>query len=314
MMADLPSSTVPIAYLNGEFIPFTQAQLPVFDLGIVQGATVTERLRTVRHQPYQVREHLDRLQASLAAVGWSMPLDMGPLEDVLAELARVNSKLIPPHSDLSLVIFVTAGQALGDANQLITSSRPSVCAYTAPLPFAGWVRGYEQGVHLITPEVRQIAGDVIPPAIKHRSRLNWYLADQQARRADPVSMALLLDQQGFVTETASGNLFIVRGDELFTPSAETTLSGIAQAHVMKLAERQGWKVQRAHLTPQQVASASEAFLTSSTYCMLPVSMLNGTEIGTSVPGRVTKMLMDNWSEEIGLDFERQTLRFSAGAK
>jgi branched-subunit amino acid aminotransferase/4-amino-4-deoxychorismate lyase len=118
---------------------------------------------------------------------------------------------------------------------------------------------------------------------------------------------LLLDHDGYVTETSTGNLFVVRGRALLTPRAETTLPGIAQAHVMRLAERNGWEIGRADLTPQDVAGAEEAFLTSSTYCLLPVGAINGARIGTRIPGPVSKMLLDLWSQEIGLDLEAQAL-------
>ena len=208
---------------------------------------------------------------------------------------------------MSIVIFVTAGQAVGDANGLIERSEPTVCVYSAPLPLARWGKAYTDGVKLIVPEVRQVPSTSISPRIKMRSRLHWHLADRQARSVEAEAMALLLDDSGHVTETSSGNLFIVNGGQLCTPPDDAVLPGIARSHIIRLAEQRGWRVRAQPLSPDDVLDAEEAFLTSSTYCILPVSSLNGSRIGTSIPGRVTKMFMDAWGEEIGLDFAGQAL-------
>ena len=118
----------------------------------------------------------------------------------------------------------------------------------------------------------------------------------------------ILDDEGFVTETASGNLFLVRDGRIQTPRAETTLGGIAQTQVIKFAEALGVPVQRADLTPDALFTADEAFLTSSTYCILPVSHLNGTRIGTNIPAPITKKLVDAWSQAVGLDLKAQILK------
>jgi len=304
------SPTDPLAFLNGQAIPFSTARLPIYDLGVMQGATITERLRTVRHQPYLVEEHLDRLQRSLARVNWEVPAHSSALTGMINELAHVNTQWIGRDEDLSIVIFITAGQSLGDANGMISASQPTVCLYSSPLPLEKWALAHREGIHLVTPEVRQLPADVIDPQIKHRSRLHWSLADQQAHRTDSLAMALLLDHRGYVTETSSGNLFIVRAGELLTPRAETTLAGIAQAHLMQLANRLGIHLRRADLTPDEIAVAEEAFLTSSTYCQLPVRMINGKRIGSHVPGPVTKTLMQTWSQQLGLDFAEQSIAAS----
>lgn len=302
-----PSAAGPLAYLNGRFLPFAEARLPVFDLAIVQGASVTERLRTIRHEPYQVAEHLARLEHSLDRVGWGLPLDTGPLEDVVAQVARENVRGLPEDADLAIIIFVSAGQALTDANGLVERSRPTVCVTTAPLPLASWAPAYSEGVRLQIPETRQPPPQTLDPRIKMRSRLHWHLAAQEVRQTDPSAHALLLDLDGNVTETASGNLFAVSQGQLVTPRADRTLNGIAQRHVIQLARASGWQVEQRDLSPAELAEAEEAFLTSSTYCLLPVGSLNGRRLGTRIPGPITKMLLDLWSEEIGLDLEGQTL-------
>lgn len=304
-MTSEDSARTPIAYLNGSFLSFAEARLPVYDLGIVQGATVTERLRTVRHVPYLLDEHLSRLDRSLEKVGWSVDISRDAWRDIVEHVTAHNSSLIPTGNDLSVVIFVTAGQAILDSNGLVGESRPTVCVHTSPLPHSRWLPGYAHGIDVVTPSVRQIPRECVDPSIKMRSRMHWHLADKEATSTIPGAMALLLDFNGFVTETSSGNLFVVRSNELLTPSRERTLSGISQQHVEKLAESAGWQVRNMDMTADDVAAADEAFLTSSTYCILPVARIDGRSIGHDVPGPLTRQLSDAWSADMGLNFIEQ---------
>ena len=281
----------PIAYLNGKLLPYREAFLRVYDLGLVQGATVTERLRTVRHQPALVKEHLDRLEQSLDLVGWSALPTRRELEQAIADVAAHNATLIGPDDDLSVVLFVTPGPFFPDVWGLVEPpGQPTVCVHATPLPQSCWEPLYREGVHLYTPEIRHIPPECLDPRIKQRSRLSWHLADRQVRAQDPLGMALLLDMQGYVTETNSGNLFVVSANRLYTPTARNTLGGITQQAVMELAREAGLEVQRVDLTIQDVIEADEAFLTSSTYLVMPATRCNGQNIGTGLVGELTTQL------------------------
>ena len=305
--------SIPVAYLSGQWVPFPNLRLPVYDLGIMQGATLTERLRTVRHKPYLVEQHLDRLQRGLKQVGLTIPESPPELAKIIDELIERNRHLIPTDGDVAVVLFVTAGIAAGDAQGFAPAEpRPTVCVYTAPLAFAAWANWHAAGVSLVIPPVQQVPSEVVSASIKHRSRLHWYLADKLARETQPGSMALLLDNHGCVTETSSGNLFVVQNGDVITPTERATLPGISQQVVLDLCGEIGIPSRRADLTPNDVTSANEAFLTSSTYCIVPVAALNGQPIGTAVPGPVTERLLAAWSDRIGVDIAGQA-RFMAGA-
>ncbi|TWT55819.1 putative branched-chain-amino-acid aminotransferase [Thalassoglobus neptunius] len=295
----------PICYLDGEVIPFEDAKLPIYDLGVMQGATITERLRTVRHVPYLVSEHLLRMQESLRLAEFPISETLSSLSDVIHHIAETNTGFIPKESDLTIVVFVTAGQAMGDANGIIAETHPTVCVYSAPLPLQKWSRWHRDGVHLVIPERRQIPVECLDPRIKMRSRLHWMLADQAARKVDPHAMALLLNLDGHLTETSSGNLFIVRDNQLKSPPREKTLNGISQHVVVELCDRLGLKFSFEELSPSDLMNVEEAFLTSSTYCLVPVRAVNSQHCFSSTPGPVTRRLQEEWSQQIGLDFVSQ---------
>ncbi|MBT5019643.1 aminotransferase class IV [bacterium] len=306
-MSEIEQASRPVAYLNGELIPFSEARLPVYDLAIMQGASVTERLRTFRHQPFQVEQHLSRLHESLRLVGWKNLPNLDGLTEKIHNVCGQNSRLIDPEEDLSIVIFISAGQGTGDSNGLATNSEPTVCVYSTKLPFSRWVDGYKNGTHLVIPEIRQIPRTSLDPRIKMRSRLHWQIADQIAREQHPGAMALLLDEHDHLTETSSGNLMLVKDGVLLTPCEDATLNGMSRQNVIELCEELEVELAFQNLTALDLYQAEEAFLTSSTYCIMPVATVNGQPIGMATPGRLTQKLTQMWSEKVDLNFVAQAI-------
>ncbi len=297
----------PIAYLDGSYVPISEARLHVFDLGVSIGASITEMIRTFRHRPYRVREHLDRLMRSLRGVGKDSPLAVAELETIVAELAERNGPLIPESRDLGIVLFVTMGQNLtylGAAGRE-QARRMTVCAHTFPLPFELWGPKLESGQHLVTPSVRHIPPESIDPKIKHRSRMHWYLADQQARLADPEAIALALDTQGRVTETSTANFFLVQAGTIHTPPPTTTLEGVSQQTLRELAAELSIPYEPRDLHAYDVSNADEAFTSSTPYCMLPVTKFNGRPLGDGRPGPIFGRLLDAWGRRVGVDLASQ---------
>ena len=298
--------TEPIAYLNGQFVPVSKAALSVFDLGIVAGASVTEMTRTFRHVAFRLNEHLDRLEQSLKLVHIDPRLSRDELVSICERVVSENQRLIPADHDLGLIVFVTAGQNLTylGLSELSRARTPSVCVHSFPLPFELWAERYETGLHLVTTSIGSLPDDVIDSRIKHRSRMHWHLADIQAKKVDPSAMAVLIDQDGFLTETATGNICVVEGATIVTPS-QHVLHGISRDVVADLATSLGLTFVTARVKPDELARASEAFLTSTPHCMLPVTRFNNRPIGQGVPGPVFQQLISAWNNVIGLDIVGQ---------
>jgi branched-subunit amino acid aminotransferase/4-amino-4-deoxychorismate lyase len=294
----------PIAYLNGQWIPFPEARLSVADYGVVQAATVTEMIRTFGFKPFRVDAHLRRLRHSLSVTGIADPDLVSALPSILERIAEENSRLLPAASDLAIVIFVTAGvNPMYAGSAAPTQQLPTVCAHSFPLPFERWARQYEEGVHLRVPSRPAMPPAIIDPRIKHRSRLHWYLADREVRRHDPAAMAILADECGRLTETHSGNLILFDGRRLRTPPADRILGGISQQVVIELADAAGIPHVAEDLTAADVISCREALLSSTGYCLLPVTSFNGHELGA--PGPLYRQLLADWSKQVGTDIIAQ---------
>ncbi len=298
--------TTPIAYLNGEFVPVSEAKLHVFDLGIVGGVSITEMARTFRHVPFRLDQHLERLTRSLNGVGFEPGLTTGELRAICEQVVTENAELIPHHHDLGLIVFVTAGlnTTYVGRNAAPKASQSTVCVHTFPLPFELWAEMYDSGMHLVTVPTRSIPDDVIDPRIKHRSRLHWHLAAREAEQVDPGAMAILADGDGHLTESATGNLCAVDGATIITPAAHV-LDGISREYVAELSASLGIGFVHAAVTAEDLSLADEAFLTSTPHCLLPVTRFNHAPIGSGRPGPVFRQLIDAWSNAVGVDIIEQ---------
>jgi len=288
-------------------LPASQARLPIYDAGIVQGATVTEQTRTFRHHPWRLEQHLDRLFHSLELAGISIELSRDEFRSISLELVARNAKLIHPDDDLGLIQFVTAGEyatyAAGMGRSAQTS--PTVCVHTFRLPFELWAKKMRDGVHLITPSTRQVPPECIPPHMKCRSRMHYFLAEQEVRRTDPEAWALLLDAQGHITETNAANFLTVEKGIIVSPRFSATLPGISRAFVMQLASQAGIRFEEGEITIARALRAEEAFLTSTPWCMMPVTRINNTAVMDGKPGPVFRQLLSRWTSAAGTDIKRQ---------
>ena len=206
-------------------------------------------------------------------------LKRSDLEAICRKVVAQNSSLLPVDHELGLIVFVTAGQNLTylGRDQMSLAKTPSVCVHTFPLPFELWADKYETGLHLVTTSVKSLPDDVVDSRVKHRNRLHWHLADIQARRIDSAAIALLTDHEGFLTETATGNLCVVEGTTILTPELHV-LKGISRDVVSELASSLGMTFGFTRMTAEDLLRANEAFLTSTPHCLVPVTRFNNQPI------------------------------------
>lgn len=299
--------TEPLVYLNSQMIPASQASLKIYDAGVVLGATVTEMTRTFRHQPFRLEDHVARLFRSLKYVRLDIGMSQEQLVAASRELLANNTKLIAADDELGLIHFVTAGEygSYVAVPGTPVRSGPTVCAHTFPMPFALWAERIKSGAHVVTPSIRHVPPQCYDPKMKYRSRMHYFLADQEARLADPQALALLLDLDGNVTETSGANFLIVENGTIVSPTLRNTLPGISRATVIELAEKLGIPFVERDIQVHSVMNADEAFLSSTPYGLCPVTKINGVTIGDGQPGAVYRRLMSAWNELVGMDVVAQ---------
>lgn len=293
-----------LAFCNGEWIESTELQIPFDDLGFLQGATVVERLRTFGHRVFCAEQHLRRLRRSLEIVGWDVDGISGTIAEAIDQLLAKNKAAFRAGDDWTIVAVATPGKS-PDAAQ------PTICVDGTPLPFANWAEQYDHGVEVVLSDIRQVPGSCWPAELKCRSRMHYYLADRQANAASPGARAILLDQNGNLGETSTANIvayFAGRG--LVTPRQENVLPGISLQVLYGLAEQLGIARFECDIGPDEFAQADEAFLTSTSVCLLPIIRQNGRSLGTGAPGPMFRQLLQAWSEQVGVDIAAQAKKFA----
>lgn len=303
----------PIAYVNGQWVPASQAAIPFTDAGFVQGVTVAEQLRTFGGKLFELPRHLSRLARSLEIIGVELPVPLTELGTLANELAGRNHALLQTGDDLGLSMFVTPG-TYSTFVATTPGSRPSpfLGLHTYPLPFGSWAHKYEQGETLVVTDVHQVPTDCWPAELKCRSRMHYYLADRAAREQTPGARAAMLDHRGFVTEASTANLLIYRASEgIVSPPRASILPGVSVAVLHELAAENKIPWSESDLTIEDVATADEILLCSTSPCVWPVTHFAGRAISGGKAGRLARQLLAAFSQRVGLDIAAQAKQFSA---
>jgi branched-subunit amino acid aminotransferase/4-amino-4-deoxychorismate lyase len=305
--------TEPVAYLNGRWIGLSQAALSVFDGGFIQGVTVAEQLRTFGGKLFRLEMHLERLARSLAIIGIDSGRPMAEIGAIATELTAKNHALLDPADDLNLTIFVTPGPQPAYAN-FAGHRGPTLCLHAQPLAFGLWAEKYRAGETLIVTDVRQVPTACWPAELKCRSRMHYFLADQQARAREPGARALLLDERGHVTEASTANVLVYNDKVgLISPPKASILPGVTVAVIEELAAELRIPFHHRDLSVADVEKADEVLLCSTSPCVWSVTRLNGQPIGTGRPGPLAARLRDAFDRLAGFDIAAQATRFATRA-
>jgi branched-subunit amino acid aminotransferase/4-amino-4-deoxychorismate lyase len=295
----------PLAWINGSLVPFSQAAVPVWDMGLVAGAAVTEMARTYRHVPFRLPQHVNRLTSSLADLKFPNRCSNDALIEAAQSIVAYNARLIPSSSDLGIVLFSTAGS---NATYLAgAADRVTTVVHTFELPFAMWKPSLENGVRLRVPSIRQIPDDCFPVHHKIRNRIHWWLADQQASQLEPGSKALLLDQEGFVTETSTSCVYAVLNGEIVTPD-RNVLKSLSSLMVEELAALQTIPFVRRRISQSELMHADAVFLSSTPVGLLPVHSVDGRIFPQHNADSVCGCLMTAWNKIVGINMQDQILQ------
>lgn len=294
--------TTPLAYLSGRYLPQDEARLPLHDAGFVWGATITDLCRTFRHRLFRLSDHLARFRNSCKLARVPVLHTDEELTDIAENLIEKNARRIGVEDDLALVMFATPGPIgyyLGQKEQ----GPPTLGMHTFPLPFERYRRLLEEGAKLVVPPTRHVPASSVDPRIKQRSRLFWWIAEQEANEVDPEANALLLDENGFVTETATANLLLVKNGRVMTPWRGRILGGVSLLVAAELCRELGIPFDEADVSLPDSRETDEAMLTNTAYCLAPVKSIHKREL--TCPGPVFERLLAAWSQRVGVDIRSQ---------
>ncbi|MDA8094325.1 MAG: aminotransferase class IV [Betaproteobacteria bacterium] len=301
--------------MNGRLVPEAEAKISVYDSALMFGDMVFEMTRSFGKRQFKLREHLERLYAGLKILRIPVGMDLAEMERHCQEAIEANEPLFGADDEHRLMIDVSRG-TLGIYQGVEGLHKgPNVIIADFPLRWtvAGMGHLFDTGINAVITSQRAIPGTFLDPKVKNRSRIHYLMANIEASSvAGDDNWALLLDPDGFIAEGTGDNFFIVKDNVIVSPEGRNILRGISRAYVMEaLAPQLGMTVVERNIEPYDVHTADEAFMTGTPFCMLPVTRLNGLPIGDGAVGPAFGRLLRRWSDNVGVDIERQIKDWNA---
>jgi len=293
-----------LCYVNGSFVPASDAKISIFDRGFTSGEGVYDVTRSFGHKLFKLDAHIARLYRSLKYTRIDCGIPIEGMTRLSTDVFERNKHLLAPDDDCALWQVVSRGSDRFTKGKPMTAS---VTVFCLPIAYHSFAREYVDGCVLVTPSTRRIPPQSLEAKAKITNKMNHTVAAFEAKQVNPRATPLMLDLDGNISETHLGNFFFVSGGKLCTSTDRTVLGGVTRSTLFSLADEMGIPVVEADFTPYDVYCADEAFTASTSPSIVPVKSLNGTTIGTSIPGPVTLKLMRAWEEMVGIDFVSQAL-------
>jgi len=272
-----------IAYVNGDYTPLRDANVPIEDRGYQFADGIYEVCLYINGRYWDFDGHLDRMERSLRELRMASPMSRRALQIVMSELVRRNGL-----TDALVYIQATRGVAPRDHAFPAPSTPPSLVMTAKRFDLDASDATAERGVGVIThPDIRWGRVD-----IKTVSLLPNVLAKQAAREASAAEAWLVRDDK--VTEGSSSNAWIVdsEGALVTHPKGFEILGGITRETALACASDLQIKVDERAFTVNEAKSAAEAFVTSATNLVTPVTAIDGAPVGDGAPGPVAMRLRE----------------------
>lgn len=294
-----------LAYYNGAWGPFSQVKIDPMDRGFLVGDVVFDVARTFNGKSFRLKEHVDRLYRSLQFVRIDPRLTPAEMLAISEEVVQRNAHLREAVGDFTVTQFVTRGPGRWAHN----AGPPTVCVKVAPIHFDRFAHYYTEGAHGVITRTRSYSSQSLDPKVKHYSRMNFNLAELEAADVDPNAWPILTDLDGNLTEGTGYNFFLVTDGVLRTPGDRSILQGISRGMIFDLAAQCNLRVIEEDLQPYDLYTADEVFFSSTSPCVLPVTRVDKRQISDGQPGPITRRLLAEWSEAVGVNIVEQAQRF-----
>jgi D-alanine transaminase len=276
------ATSEPIVYINGEYLPQSQARVSVLDRGFLFGDGVYEVIPVFAGKPLRLNEHLERLQRSMSRVSLKSPLTQRQWEEIFRALLEKN-----PGGDRSIYLQVTRGAAPIRDLSCVADIEPTVFVMVNEIKPVDYAK-LEQGIEAITvDDFRWKACDIKSVSLIANVMIRLHA---NARNV----MDAIMVRGGLVTEGTASNIFVVHKGIISTPpKSDCLLPGITRDLVIELALENGLKIEERDIKQEELETADEIWLTSSTREIAPVVKLDYRVVGNGVAG-------DYWKKIIAL--------------
>ena len=271
-----------VVHVNGQLVARADAKVSVFDSVVQGGDAVWEGLRVYQGRIAALGEHLQRLQNSAKTLAFAAVPSSDEIRQAIFSTLEANGMRDEAHIRLTL----TRGEKL--TSGMNPKFNQSGCCL---IVLAEWKPPVysDAGIRVITSSIRRNTPQCLDSKIHHNNLLNNILASIEANVAN-VDSAVMLDVNGFVSETNDTNIFLVHDGELLTPFADACLPGITRKMILGIARQNGIPASEKNLSITELYTADEAFTTGTMGELTPILEADGRTIGDGNCGELTRRL------------------------
>lgn len=274
-----PRNTDILININGRLLPREEARVSVFDSVVQGGDAVWEGLRVYDGRIAELDGHLERLQDSAKALAFAAIPSSDQVRAAIFETLKANGMRDNTHIRLTL----TRGEKV--TSGMNPRFNQSGCTL---IVLAEWKPPVypDDGIRVITASTRRNTPQCLDSKIHHNNLLNNILASIEANVAGADS-AIMLDLNGFVSETNDTNLFLVKNERVLTPLADSCLPGLTRKMILDICQEQSIPAKERNLSLTDVYTADEVFTSGTMGELTPVLEADGRAIGDGKAGPVT---------------------------
>ena len=279
-----------ILYVNGDFVKKSEAVISVYDSGFQHGDGVYEGIRAYGRKVYRLDEHIKRLYESCYTLGIDIGKTKDEMKAIVKELIRRN--LDAGFTDLHMRLQVTRGfkaQTGMHPTLNVTNASIVICVDQKPPIFN------KEGITLVTTWLKRYSPSYMDPKIHCCNQLNQIMAACEAIRQG-ADEAIMLDQNGYVAETNSTNLQMIKDGALILPTLDSQLPGITRKTMIQIAKEMGMEVHVRNVSVSEYYNADEVFICGTVGEVVPVKMIDGKKIGTQIPGPITEKFSQEYKK------------------
>ncbi|SHJ48418.1 D-alanine transaminase [Shimia gijangensis] len=276
-------------YVNGEYLPETEAKVSIFDRGFLMADAVYEVTSVLDGKLIDFDGHAVRLKRSLDELDMAAPCTKDELLEIHRKLVEVNGIVE------GLVYLQVSRGSDGDRDFVFPdpeTTKPTIVLFTQNKPGLANSPAAQKGISVIAiPDIRWHRRDIKTTQLLYPS-----MGKMMAKKAGADDAWLIED--GYVTEGTSNNAYFVKDGKIVTrPLSNDILHGITRKAVMRMAEEAQMEIVERLFTIDEAKEADEAFVTSASAFVMPVVSIDGVQLGDGTPGRIAKRLREIYLEE-----------------
>ncbi|MBI4790055.1 MAG: aminotransferase class IV [Chloroflexi bacterium] len=274
-----------VIFVNGEFLPQSQAKISVLDHGLMYGDGCFDAWCGRNGFIFQLDGHLDRLYRSVHALKLDLRMPKQEMRKNIIETVYRNTVV-----DFYIKVLVTRGISPEPVIDPRRCEQASVVIYARPTQYEVSPEKKESGIRIKVLSIRRVPHDSLEPQIKSLNYINIIMGKLEAWVSN-FDEAVMLDHQGYVTECPGFNIMGITGNKLFTPS-RGILVGITRGSVMEMARQAGLSVEEGFYSVFDFTEADEVFMTNTVAGIAPVVNIDGWTIASGKPGPYTKKFQE----------------------